>query len=1176
MSNTPRIGSAFIVFGVEWSPEKGHFVVGMDNQFDDTELQNQFSEKIQPRPRFTYYPLQCDGKQVGVLEIPVSNAGPFTAVTDLFMEKNTFKIQGGATYHRRGTQNARAVGSDLSQIHSWFVTGELDQTDLWDTDSWRQLLDGVRRFEPGRTYVLAAAPLRSPSEVPVHALGLQPWRAVIDFDSESDVRGLLSRSETKLTLHRVIHRAVGETDTVQPEPATHWFFARGLVGLRDSVQVGDHVAWMKTRKRTLSRQLDRIAMASSPSPVVALVIWYDTDMSSYLRVLLSEIHAAFMDAVEVVVVGESPTLGFIAQEVGATYVQMPLRELCHGLAVFGTQRLGSGAPAPILPSSSGAPIEVASNDWLWMSETLELVHIGSGLTGDDDAGQYRIGGEIGWRNLQLRHDCDRTVAPAVLRRVDQDLQTRTTTRINLYHAPGAGGTTVGRRVAWDLHQRYPVTILRTLSSDGTAEKIGRLFALTGQSVLVVVDGGNHAERDIDDLYGRLRANNTPAVLLQILRRFDRQNVGQRQFWLDERLFDEEADRFRDAYSQLVPQKRSWLHALARSKDQVRSAFFFGLTAFEENYRGLGEYVAARMPDLTGTQKRVLIYIAIAYYYGQQPVPIQALATLLGLPLSKKLSFTDAFAGSSARALRLLIESKAGEWRTSHQLIALQILKHELSPKNSGINENIWRQQLSEWAKEFAEFCRAEGHPASDRLLELARRVFIYRDNVEVLGTERASQSRYAQLIEDIPSPQGRVEVLQYLTERFPLEPHFHSHLARLLSQYGEYDRAIECADYAIELQPNDHVLHHLRGMVFRQSMRTSIESRVHLSDLTKKAKLAAESFGNARRLRPDEEHSYVSEVQMLILLVDYAGRGKKDVVGEVLSQPGTDPFVRTALERAEDLLDQVRTLYGGERPSRYVEDCRARLARFFGDYEYALQAWDNLLARQDVHRPPIRRQIVWTLVRRRDEAWTALRSSERSRVRRLLEENLQEDPNDSTSLRLWLRAVRLAPATASLDHVIERVTYWKANTNSRDAAYYLYVLHMLRALDGSIQGAADAERALDECRGLTRFRRDRTRSFEWIGKGDGVNRLVHQSRLGEWRGDFWSDAEALVRVEGRIKSIAGPQKGVVVVSGAIDAFFVPARADVYEGRDENVSVDCYLGFSYDGPRAWDVRTLSQK
>lgn len=156
----------------------------------------------------------------------------------------------------------------------------------------------------------------------------------------------------------------------------------------------------------------------------------------------------------------------------------------------------------------------------------------------------------------------------------------------------------------------------------------------------------------------------------------------------------------------------------------------------------------------------------------------------------------------------------------------------------------------------------------------------------------------------------------------------------------------------------------------------------------------------------------------------------------------------------------------------------------------------------------------------------------------------------------------------------EKVSYWKANTGALDAAYYLYVLHTLRALNGSSQGAADADRALEECRALSRFRRDRTRSFEWIGAGEGVRALVHQSRLGEWKEDFWESTSALVRLPARVASIDGPQKGSVELDGRVVAFFVPAKSGLHFGRDENAPVNCYLGFSYDGPRAWDIQRTS--
>jgi hypothetical protein len=40
-------------------------------------------------------------------------------------------------------------------------------------------------------------------------------------------------------------------------------------------------------------------------------------------------------------------------------------------------------------------------------------------------------------------------------------------------------------------------------------------------------------------------------------------------------------------------------------------------------------------------------------------------------------------------------------------------------------------------------------------------------------------------------------------------------------------------------------------------------------------------------------------------------------------------------------------------------------------------------------------------------------------------------------------------------------------------------------------------------------------------------------------------------------------------------FFVPVVGDFHAGRDENRRVDCFLGFSYDGPRAREVRPIEE-
>jgi len=140
-----------------------------------------------------------------------------------------------------------------------------------------------------------------------------------------------------------------------------------------------------------------------------------------------------------------------------------------------------------------------------------------------------------------------------------------------------------------------------------------------------------------------------------------------------------------------------------------------------------------------------------------------------------------------------------------------------------------------------------------------------------------------------------------------------------------------------------------------------------------------------------------------------------------------------------------------------------------------------------------------------------------------------------------------------------------------EATYHLYILDALKTLDGSKFAREDALRYIDESRQLVRARRNRTRSFEWLGRAEApLARLVSHASLGDWdeERNFWGRTERLDRVSGRISKIEAPQAGTIELPGGLAAFFVPA---VGKFTEVNVLVDCFVGFSYEGMRAWDVR-----
>jgi hypothetical protein len=193
----------------------------------------------------------------------------------------------------------------------------------------------------------------------------------------------------------------------------------------------------------------------------------------------------------------------------------------------------------------------------------------------------------------------------------------------------------------------------------------------------------------------------------------------------------------------------------------------------------------------------------------------------------------------------------------------------------------------------------------------------------------------------------------------------------------------------------------------------------------------------------------------------------------------------------------------------------------------------------------------------------------------LLEKNIQQEPDDDRNIRLWLQGARFLTPPPSLSLAAERVATWRMRGDSLDAIYYLYVLKVLEALDGSAIAANDGQRNIELCRTKAGFRRDRTISFEWLGTGTGIRQLVHQDQLGGWDDvtGFWRNTKPLARIQGIVGRIYAPQSGEINLRWNLKAFFVPATAGMAYGQDENRQVSFYLGFSYEGLRAWSVQSV---
>jgi len=1169
LANTPREGSAYIVLGVRWKPGEPRALIGLVKQIDDAHLLDQIGPtKILPTPpTVKYHPILDGGKQFGIIEIlPEPRIGPFFSAEDT-KEGSLYR---DGLYTRIGSKNTRAAGHQQKRIWNWFSAAP--SMDSGESEQWTRLLEVTESLDDSRNYVLICDRLDSEGQQALALMDGIPWVAVIDCDPQSENGGVLEACRPSWTQNRSIVMGVkGDRHPVHPRRQVTWYFARGLAGRAGTEVEPSRNKWLAAYGKEVGALLDHLSKAIFPTPVTIVVLWRDAQTAWMVEKLLDAATEAFGESRNVVIISSDEKVDAIGTDRGAVSIQLDLAHLAGGVKHV-LQRRRASASGLVLPTKSGAPCPLEDLDRLWLEEELQLVHLDSAIVGTEGPEAFRRGGTITWRDLDHHYDCDRTVTADVLDRVRKDLESRTSARINIFHPAGAGGSTVARRVAWSLHDRFPTVMLLNITGAATAARLAKIASITGSPILCILDANLLRQSEVDDLFRVVRSDQTSVVFLQVTRRAQKPapithaSGPQRSFWLDLVLDSAEAERFRTAYSLAIPGRQFQFQSLAQSKDaRERTAFYFGLTAYGREFGGLRAYVSARLADLTDLQRRAIGYLAIAHHYGQQGLPEQIFAHLLGTPRDRSVVLSRFL---PAETMELLVAGEEKSVRTAHNLIAEEVLQQLLNPINEA-NPIAWKQQLSVWAQDFATFLRSDAQLPGEQFVDLAARVFVLRDNSEMIGTESSAERRFSRLIEDIPSIHGQIEVLTALTDIFPEESHFYAHLGRFLGLAGRVDEALKAVIRAVELSPDDPVLHHMCGMAHRYRMRSLIDQDAAVDAVIAIAKQAQEAFQASRELNPEDEHTYVSEVQTICRALDYATKqGKGSQISGVIAS--TDSFIRDGLQCAEDLMDQLRTLRGADRPSNFEIDCRSKLDLFYGDDTTALQGWQSILDRPGSVKSPVRRQIVWTLLHRADDDWSKMRTKDIERCKELLRANVEESLSDASSMRLWLRAVRYGQDPPTLNTLIERVGYWRANTGSLDATFYLYVLHTLAAFEGSTIARDDAQKALEDCRKLARGRRSRTWSFEWLGKGKGISSLIHQSALGDWKDDFYSDTTKLTRVQGRVSSIDAAQQGEIELTGDIRAFFVPARADMQPGRDENSQIECFVGFSYDGLRAWQV------
>jgi tetratricopeptide (TPR) repeat protein len=995
----------------------------------------------------------------------------------------------------------------------------------------------------------------------------QPWDLIVEFDAGTDATGGYSRRPRDRD-HRLV---TFEQESSFSAYATVWLAADGIEGGRRGPV--DLRAWRRECLPGVRAAFQTFATFSARSVVICTAGTLGGKARAALDALLDSCTAR----AELVAIDASGAheLADYTPEVLAANPSAVLAALPERTA---TEEASRDLTIPGRRGDEFIPVPLTDVDLAWVSKSGHILHSQLGSSAERDAtvgeGFYR-GETISWLELDIGADVPREVTGPLLETVERDLFDRETRRFSLLHYPGAGGTTAARRVAWDLHDRHPVLVVEQ-ADDALAlvDRVRRVHAMTDNATLVVFESTLDAV--IDVAYSEIRANSLPCVFLIVERRVNKpDDAGERSFYLGS-LTANERNAFVTAFAQQVPERHSVLRRLSSSAGPAIVPFLFGLTTFEEGYTGLGRYVGRTLTVTSEREHEALKLVALVHHYTGLTIPSALLANVLEVPDGEDVELRQLVGPD---LMTLLIEGQPEYWRTTHDLIAQESLSQLLVPRAEdppgGVGD--WKIALSALASGLiTQSAREYGGLIPSEVRSILDQLFIVRNNKAVFAGERQVLS---ELLTDIPSVEGRIEVMRTLAASFPEEPHFWAHLGRVLSLAKDHPAALAAIDHALNIEQEDDVLYHMKGMILRYKLRSVVENHEGL-DVRQLRERVLEDVGEARQqfersieLNDESEYGHVALVQLCIQAIEFGRRQSGAASYSAFLAGPESAYYRELLAVAEDSLQRIREIRGGDRSSRFAGAAEAEIRTFYDDYAAVLQGWRNLLDRHDLAKAPIRRQLV-RAYERRAGSWLAAHADDRARAMELLDENLRDDPSDTRSLLEWLRLGRYR--NASLDRASELIQYsvQHSATTLRDVHFYDYVVAALLALGGRDTAAIEYARKVERSRERAANFPNRRYIYEWHATGSGLAQLVHHSDLRDWnRRAEGPDPTQLVRIEGRVRAIRRPTSGQIDFGPGLQAFFSPGRLGMVADRHTNARVSFLLGFSYDGPQAWSVRLI---
>lgn len=1040
------------------------------------------------------------------------------------------------------------------------------------------------------------------------------WSLVIDFNPDDTSADTLFASAPAPTTH-IVTNAIDVTDGAE---LLNWMFAKG----RKSLSVLDGTQLLRTFPSEFKQIFSQMVKFGSTDDYV-IVSFCDSSEATALTKAFDKLEDVFYswESVEkrcrIACLSKNPEFSEKIRSWGEGIdfkpyiVPADIKDFVNHLDWKITSTNTKRADRRLL--IRGKSFDVANDITRYKAAGIEFFGPHMAETTSSSIWDFYSGAEINWKELENNCDANRDLYIIVKSYIIEIIKNnRNNVRVfTLKHRPGSGGSTMARRLAYDIYKEdeanilscVPIQIKSSKNLKNTSDYLSKLSEDIGNAcILAIVESKNIGRSDFDNLVRRLARAKKRIVFFYLEHQFAefRESTLKDLAYLDDVLNGDES-RFVAKYKAKGLTETAIDDARKERRNHSLEVIDFPLLLKEGmSSESLSNYVTEWMKNLPNNIKEFAGYVGFVAHYSQMGLNQNLVRSTWYDSSSshytlKGYKLTDGSNDSVISAIKkLLIEEYSGDeplgiWRPRYNKFAVHLIK-------VAWGEN-WRIRLPEISKKFILYCSQSGQLGNEDQ-DMLHSLFIIRRDVDFRAENVGRKDKFSLLINDLKDPERTASIFKSLVDTYPGDAIFHGHYARFLYEKASspsnsvlandklFLDAQEQLDIAFGINPYDANLWHMQGMLIRRrlfALKKEFSGKKDKSidyiedthsEMTDWVKEALEAFDKSIEFEPSSPYGYAASCQLLREAIEFGKTllrkddflfcEKEPQYSEYVDELGyrLDQFEQVCYSFKENALAQIT-------PSlKIYDDVRVFHRDRIGCSSSSIIRYRDLYSKatgemKGFYGDFLVKSILYSKTNTKDykTAYKYLKEDERKEIERVLQQKRSEgDLRCYDSLfKLYRYGKEEYPIDSAIDLLRDCASQYEASEQKGwgylNACYYLAVCYSALAIhsnESSSELVSNARKYFDEATKLAHtFEKSTINPFCYLGDKKDIHCIVDKDD---------KDSEGML-VSGIIMNIDN-NKGIMRMKCGLEASFNAKGMDKfkYQGKP----LQGIIGFKYSG------------